>query len=190
MTLTIILADPDHTIPYILSTSFEILSIESFFSSSTAPAVILTSFKLSQSQPGPSIHPSIWPLILPPFSLFLPPFIPIILYKVLDIHIAWTKKRSLRVFRKTKISHWNPPMGDFLDDKTEHTHVRGPPSSKAGDFRKVKRVKSSDDSPWLDDVTLGEMDPEQSPQKSWRQKAAWIQTWAKRVPWDAMKEIH
>ena len=63
-------------------------------------------------------------------------------------------------------------MGDFLDDKTEYTHVRGPPS-KAGDFRKVK-VKSSDGSPWLDDVTLGELDPEQSPQKSWRQKAAWI----------------
>ena len=81
-------------------------------------------------------------------------------------------------------------MGDFLDDKTEHTHVRGPPSSRAGNFRKEKRVKSSDGSPWLDDVTLGELDPEQSPQKSWRQKAAWIQTWAKRAPWDAMEEIH
>ncbi|KIJ96152.1 hypothetical protein K443DRAFT_124551 [Laccaria amethystina LaAM-08-1] len=78
--------------------------------------------------------------------------------------IAWTKRRSLRVFRKTKISHQNTPRGDSPDDKTEPTLVPpkakrpGPPSSKAGDSRKTKWANSGDVSPWLDDVTLGELD--------------------------------
>ena len=50
-------------------------------------------------------------------------------------------------------------------------------------------MKSGDGSPSLGDVTLGELDPEQSPQKSWREKAAWIHTWAEQGTRDAMEEI-
>jgi hypothetical protein len=80
--------------------------------------------------------------------------------------IAWTKRRSLRVFRKTKISYQNTPRGDSPDDKTEPTLVPpkakrpGPPTSKAGDSRKTKWVNSGDVFPGLDDVTLGELDTE------------------------------
>ena len=71
-------------------------------------------------------------------------------YQSSILYIAWTKKQSLRVFHKTKISYRNTPRGDFLNDKTELMHVPlppkakrpGPPSSKAGDLRKGKRVSS------------------------------------------------
>ena len=156
----------------------------------------MTNFKLSQSQPGPFIHPSGHSFSL--LSLFSFPLSSPSSYIRFLIFIL--PGQSSVVFASSatqKFRTGTRPWVTFL--MTKHLHMyfhlpeakrSGPPASKAGDFRKVKQVKSSDGSPWLDDVTLGELEPEQSPQESWRQKTAWIQTWAKRVPWDAMEENH
>jgi hypothetical protein len=119
------------------------------------------------------------------------------LTKVYEIYDAWVTTRSKEDFDIVGRPQQDKPEGGYPDDKTEPERLPEipPPVPKRaapeGDSPKSgKRPKSGggQDSAWLDDETLGELDSNRSPQKAWHDKIAWIQSWVGQVPLDGTVE--
>ena len=121
------------------------------------------------------------------------------LNKVSEIYKAWTKPRLPSDFPAQKTLRRNKPAGDFPDDQTEYGRLPLPPTQLKrifppldgdGSPKPTKRAKSGggNDSVWLDDATLGELDQDSSPKKAWQDKMAWIQSWVGQVPLDVTVE--
>lgn len=116
------------------------------------------------------------------------------LIKLFEIYKAWTKPCLPSDFPTQKTLRPNKPAGDFPDDQTEYGRLPLPPNQPKRIFPhldgdsspkpEAKRAKSggANDSVWLDDATLGELNQDSSPKKAWQDKLAWIQSWVGQVP--------
>ncbi|EDR13614.1 uncharacterized protein LACBIDRAFT_292431 [Laccaria bicolor S238N-H82] len=121
------------------------------------------------------------------------------LLHIKQIYESWTKEDIVpREFTASGPLHQENTPFDFPDDKTEHRRLRShtkrkrisSPLIEDVPSKPSRRAKSggANDSVWLDDATLGELEPDQSPKKAWHDKLAWIQSWVGQVPMDATVE--
>ena len=119
--------------------------------------------------------------------------------QIKEIYESWTEPDIIpKEFIDAGALHQEKPSDDPPDDKTEPRRLRShtkekrtfPPLAGDGSSKPSKRPKSggANDSAWLDDATLGELEPDQSPKKAWHDKVAWIQSWVGQVPMDATVE--
>ena len=119
--------------------------------------------------------------------------------QIKEIYESWIDSNIVpREFTDAEALHQEKPSDDPPDDKTEPRRLRShtrekrtfPPLAGDGSPQPSKRPKSggANDSAWLDDATLGELEPDQSPKKAWHDKVAWIQSWVGQVPMDATVE--
>ena len=122
------------------------------------------------------------------------PDLKVTLKKVVRLFRCWTAVRSRDDFLKAGRLR-DKPEDNWPDDQTEPRRLPNPTGKRTfsplegdGSPKPSKRPKSGGDQDcaWLDDVTLGELDPDQSPQKAWQDKIVWIKTWVGQVPLDAM----
>lgn len=123
------------------------------------------------------------------------------LRRIVDIYESWIEPGIIPAKFIDAVPQAKP-SDNWPDDKTEPRRSRYPLRSLTdgkritsplfGDApsKPSKRAKSggANDSAWLDDATLAELERDHSPKKTWHDKVAWIQSWVGQVPMDATVE--